>query len=220
MLRDVLDRRLPGRAGDANHPRVELPPPLPGQRLKRRERIRRGEDPPEVVLARGRPGVLGKADDPPCPVAQGTGSELAAIRVLAGQPEEEVALGNGSRESMTACSGRPGGPVGQNLEAGRIGDSLGREVDHAARPAPRGLELCSRDLAVIERNLPAALELLALLVALAGDHDRVALAGDLERLADRGAAVHLDPHVVAGRSCRPRSRRRWPRALRSGGCPR
>jgi len=61
----------------------------------------------------------------------------------------------------------------------------------------------ARHVAVVEGDLAAAFELLALLVALAGDQDDVTRPRHLQRTLDRGAAVGFDLHrgSLAGRGC-------------------
>ena len=76
-----------------------------------------------------------------------------------------------------------------DLGPDRRRDLLGAEVHVGADQLP---QLLDRDLAVIEGDLATVLELLPLLVPLAGDHDHVARPGAPEREGDRGAAVDLD----------------------------
>jgi len=80
--------------------------------------------------------MLRQADHAPRPVRQRAGRELASVRVLAGKAEEEVALGHLARVDHRAL-GTALRPLGNDLEAGRVGDALRREVDHADRPAWR-----------------------------------------------------------------------------------
>ncbi len=67
--------------------------------------------------------------------------------------------------------------------------SSGVELHAGAAQLP---QLLAGDLAVVEGDLAAVLELLALLVALAGDHDRVARPARAQRQRDRRAPVGLD----------------------------
>ena len=138
----------------------------------------------------------GRQTTPHAPSAERAGRELAAVRVLAGKAEEEVARGNLARVDDRAL-----GPAlrafGENLEAGRVGDPLGRKVDHAARPAPSAsssARATSRSSNGIFRppsnSWPCSWPLPAITTVSPS-------AGELERPADRVAAVHLDPHVVA-----------------------
>src|SRR3954469_19503128 len=71
----------------------------------------------------------------------------------------------------------------------------------AASATRSGDQSCTQRLPrhrrVVERDLAPARELLALLVALAGDDDDIAVGGQADRLLDGGAPVDLDVQVVA-----------------------
>ena len=108
---------------------------------------------------------------------------------------------------------------GDQPGAGRGGDLLGCPAPHR-RLAP---DACSAPSAlaghrhVVERDLAPGLELLALLVALAGDHDHVA--GSAPAIA-RAIAARRSTSCSTPGGGRRGSRRRSRRDPRSGGCPR
>ena len=223
---DVLDRGLADRAGDPDHPRAERAAGARGQRLQRRQRIGDGEDPrlPPLRQSCARdPDRCSRAHCGPTTTPQAPGldrrrGELAAVAVRAAQAEEEVA-GAGSRRSRSSpARGGPAAPSASDLGAERGGDLPPASSVHAGLPSLP--QLLAGDLAVVEGDLAAVLELLALLVALAGDHDRVAGLGPAQRQRDRGAAVDLDLDLGAAARPRRRLRRRSPPGPRSAGCRR
>src|SRR4051794_19039028 len=93
-----------------------------------------------------------------------------------------------SRESMTARRG-PSAVVERSSRAPAA--SATRSGDQART------QRLPRHRRVVERDLVPVRELLALLVALAGDDDDIAVGGQRDRLLDRRAPVDLDAHVVA-----------------------
>src|SRR5918993_297350 len=121
--------------------------------------------------------------------------------------------GPASRESITARSGpaRSGSPAASSPAA----RAASRPADRSIMPAPpaasevlRGLssrtlparaclggrsdpQRVARDTAIVEGLLAAVLKLLALLVALAGDHHHVARLGLVDNTRDGAATVHL-----------------------------
>ena len=103
-----------------------------------------------------------------------------------------------SRESITARSGSGAlGVARGQLSLGQGGEPACRQVDHARTPGrARSASRATRH--VVEGLLAAVLELLALLVALPGDHHHVARLGLLDHLRDRAAAVHLALGVRPG----------------------
>ena len=99
-----------------------------------------------------------------------------------------------SRESTTARAGRPGGSRGRPTRGGRRRRPRSRSVVSSitlrgARARPKRL---AGDLAVVERHLAAVLELLSLLVALAGDETDVARLASSTARSIALAAVGLD----------------------------
>src|SRR4051794_3982399 len=104
-----------------------------------------------------------------------------------------------SRESITARRGPSSTTVrGARCEVPAAAAAIHSTLrSRTARPQSRAQSV-TRHGAVVERLLPPTLELLALLVALARDHDHVALAGALDRHRDRPAAVHLALRRGAG----------------------
>ena len=91
----------------------------------------------------------------------------------------------------------PAGLLAVQRAADRARDALDAPVPHALTAA---LQRLARDRDVVERLLAPARELLALLVALAGDHDDVARPREPDRAGDRGAAVDLALDVAAARA--------------------
>ena len=215
---DVLDRGLADRAGDADDPGAERAAPGAGQRLQRRQRVLDREDPARPRSRPGRRATRRPTDDAPG----------------AGRRSPPAANSPPSTRS-------PRRPKKRSPAAGRAGvdrrpprRARRRPRRRSRRPSPRRSrsgargsrrtaqlpQLLAGDLAVVEGDLAAVLELLALLVALAGDHDRVARLGPPEREGDRGAAVDLDLDPVAVLDPGQRLRRRSPPGPRSAGCRR
>ena len=196
---DVLDRRLPGRAGDPDRGAAELA--APGAR----EATAAPASGSSTAKIRA-PGFERSSSAPcsrPTTTAPGAGASAAAAKtppscVLAGQAEEEVAGAD-----LARVDDRPLGPravLGLRRAAPahrrRRRSARGAARSRAA-PGDETLELLAGDVAVVEGDLPAVLELLALLVALAGDHDEVAGLRPAERQRDRGTPVGLDHGALA-----------------------
>src|SRR3954470_11127091 len=94
-----------------------------------------------------------------------------------------------SRESITARRGPCPRPVDRASRA---------PVASATRSGDQSCtQRLPRHRRVVERDLAAARELLALLMALAGDDDDIAVGGQADRLLDGRAPVDLDAQVVA-----------------------
>src|SRR2546423_14146951 len=94
-----------------------------------------------------------------------------------------------SRESITARRGPCPRPVDRASRA---------PVASATRAGDQSCtQRLPRHRGVVEGDLVAVRELLALLVALAGDDDDVAVGGQPDGLLDRRAPVDLDAHVLA-----------------------
>ena len=181
---------LPTEPGDADHLGAEPAPPGAGQGLQRRERIAADEDPA-----------------PPRPAAarRSAGRPRRPRRPAASPPRR-------TRRRRPLAPRRPKkrspGPASPRVDHGPRRE-LGRPPARTIwRPSPRRsapvlsdftrpAQLLASHLAVVEGDLAAALELLALLVALAGDHDGVARAAPARGQRDRGAAVGLDLHPAA-----------------------
>ena len=206
---DVLDRGLADRAGDARAPR------------RRARGARRGPAPaaPQRVLGRRRPrpasrsalaasrrraeaarGELGPRRRPRRRPRAPPAANSPPSRLAAAQAEEEIAGTAGAgvdRRPPRRPARRP--RRGPRPRARRRSPPAGR----ASRRAPQPPQLLAGDLAVVEGDLAAALEFLALLVALAGDDDGVAGLGPAERQRDRGAAVDLDLDLARSPSSAP-----------------
>ena len=115
------------------------------------------------------------------------------------------------------------GRTGQRA-AGELGDLGERQRDHAGAPSGSRPEDLAQHRAVVE-GVHGARDLLAGLVALAGDEHGVARAGQADGRGDRGAPVADLEHLGAvGRRDvarrRPAWRRGWRRGPRSAGCRR
>ena len=131
------------------------------------------------------------------------GGRAAGERVLgevaaAADHDEEVAL-------LDRGGSRPATPVASSVQPARVrrpsgSTSAERERDHAVAPSERS---ASRATSRSSNGQDRPADLLALLVALAGDHDDVAGLGRLERALDRGAAVRLDLEPVRAHRRRP-----------------
>ena len=177
-------------------------PPGAGERLQRGERVVDGEDPgarAQVVLPRwrtkSRPATVD--DDAPGAGLDRRRGELAAVDALAAQAEEEVAgagLAGVDRRPRRRSRPRPG-----RRSPRRSAAAICSGPQLQSRP-----QLLARDLAVVEGDLAAVLELLALLVALAGDHDGVAGPGPAQARARsrRGGRARPRPSWRRSRSRR------------------
>ena len=157
-------------------------PPGAGERLQRRERVLDREDPaPRHRGAFARTGGMrprsGRTRRPR------RRPRARRRRTRRRRRARRAGRRRGRRRRSRGVDRRPprraGAALGDDLGARRRGDLLGARFiaagrSSAARSSPRGAQLLAGDLAVVEGDLAAVLELLALLVALAGDHDRVA----------------------------------------------
>ena len=200
--RDQLLRRgLADRAGDADHGGVELAPPGGREPLQRQQRIGGGEH-----GAAGQPGgVLGRDQHAPRAGGQRVGGEPARRR-RARRPGRRT--GRPARSRACRSTARVGPPSARRRRATRR---------RPRRPGPRSRrsrrtyrrDRLARDRGVVERLLAAVLELLALLVALARDHDDVAGRGPARSRGRSSPAGRrrARPPRAATPGCRPRSRR-------------
>ena len=186
----VLGRGLAGRAGDADHRRAELAPPgaSPGAAAPSAGRRRPAPRPRGPRLAAS--ACSGVVSTPHAPAASACGGEPTAVG--AGSPAGRRTARRGrpraSRSSRARARRRP---VAARAAARRPrrAISLGRSrLSSGAAPRPRA----PRAPRSRRRTGPCGrLELLALLVPLAGDHDHVARLGSGDRLGDRLAAVDV-----------------------------
>ena len=204
---DVLDRRLPRRAGDPDDRAAQLAPPSARQPLQRPQRVVAVEH-PAVDPAGPRPLLRADHATPQAPPSSAPAAKCAAVDVLARQPEEQVARPRRARVDRRPLRGARGTLARDRRPRPRRRSARGRA---RSRRGPQGPELLAGDIAVVERDLAPALELLSLLVALAR---RSRPCRRPRRLAsargDRRAAVdlHLDLGARAGAV---RSRRGSPR---------
>ena len=177
---------------------------LRGDRAGRR-RAERGED----VLRRR---LAGRARDPDDARVRAVTHERAERGERLERLVREQRRRGAADERLVAELGAPADRDEQIavLDAARVdldaGDLLGVRVQLAERrqlveraAGSRGrsepAQRLARDLAVVERDRAVG-ELLALLVALAGDHDHVAFAGLADSAGDRLAPVRLDLGTV------------------------
>ena len=158
----------------------------------------------------------GRTTTPPGPGRDRRRGELAAVAAGAAQAEEEVAgaAGRGidrrpQRRARRRPRRRPRPPARRRSPP-----------RSASRRAAQLAQLLAGDLAIVEGDLAAVLELLALLVPLAGDDDGVARPGPAQRQGDRRPPVDLDLELGGPARRRPRLRRRSPPGPRSAGCRR
>ena len=163
------------------------------------QRVVDREDPRARLRALELGAVLAPDDDAPGAVRRAPRRRRRRRPALApGSPKKRS-----PGADLARVDDRPLGPravLGRGRRLGRAdggGDPLRGELDHAPLAGGEPLELLAGDLAVVEGDLPAALELLALLVALAGDHDEIAGRGPAERQRDRRPAVGLDLDALA-----------------------
>ena len=148
------------------------------RRLERGERIVGGQDPaadrrsavPSEERARS-----GSTTTPQAPASSARAANSPPSARSPRSAEEEI-----PRAHLARVDDRPLGPPALRRRRRLGAGALRRSALGTARssgpgpPASPRAELLPRHLAVVEGDLPPALELLALLVALAGDHDRVA----------------------------------------------
>ncbi len=210
--KDVLRRGLARRASDPDHlcaGCAELAPPRSRERLQRRQRVRMREHrAARGVLAERcarRLGVLVRHQHAPRPCPQRLCRVLGAMRALARQAHEQIAAGHRARVDHRAQRAHL-----RILSAWML-DRLRPRLRGQPRcvPAPHERPLCKRQrLArhrhIVERHLATARELLALLVALARDHQHVARACRPDRLVDRDRAVCDRAHELAVPARAPR----------------
>ena len=204
----VLRRRLADRAGDRDHVRGQVAPPCARQRAERRERMLGGEHGAALGRRGGlaRPGRRG--EHAPCAGRSASAANSPPSTRSPGSATNR-SPGSTARESITTRAGPVGGAVApahaarprpRRRSAGR--SSASRATSATPRATARSASRATVD--VVERLLAPAGELLALLVALAGDHDDVAGLGQLDRAGDRGAAVGLALDVDAAAGTPPK----------------
>ena len=168
---DVLGRRLPGRAGHADHPRARAPAHLGRDLAEGDQRV--GHD--DAALAGG--GFTGRAghEHGRGPGGQRVGGEPGAVGARPRQGDEQVARGDRAR--VDRDSGDRDGRRG--AAAAEVGD-LGRgERDHAAgspASASRATVRSSKGSVRSANCWPCSWPL-------PGDHDHVARAGQCRRRA-------------------------------------
>ena len=194
---------LPTEPGDAHRARAarrQLARPAARQPRQRRGRVGRLDHTGAAAGGRqARPACSGATTTPHAPSSIARSRERAAVAVLARDAEEQIPRCRQPRVDDRSC--RPlRRPVraGTGDEPSRAGgsDLLCGQLDH--RSCARRRHRVSRpqrlagNLAVVEWDLPPALELLALLVPLAGQDHHVARLRQLDRPLDRLAAVGLD----------------------------
>ena len=222
-LRDVLDRRLAGRAGDPHHLGVELPAPLARERLKRRERVALREDPPEPV-ARARPHARAEAGRrrPTRPSARAPAANSPPSAFSPGSPKKR-SPGATSRESITARSGRPVRALARGSR-GRPRRRSARAKGRSITPAPPGAQPVASSSRATSRSSngifrppsnswPCSWPLPAITTV-----SPAPASSSAPRIAARRSTSTT--HVVAPPSIPAGSRRRSPRGPRSAGCPR
>src|SRR5204862_4947737 len=128
-----------------------------------------------------------------------------------GEPPRRIRRLHGSRPATPRTGRRRGPPASRSRPAEVLPPHRSpapppppprRGRRHRARSTGRarrqGSQLLPGHVAIVERDLPAALELLALLVALARDHHRVALPRPPEGDRDRPSAVPPDHDLGRG----------------------
>ena len=135
---DVLDRRLAHRPRDPDDPASQLAPPGPSERLQRGERIRRGQHPAATVF---RPTLGGRARAwsaraPPRPRRPRLRPRAPARRTRPRRRARPAGRRTGPlRRSCARVDDCPLGPPARagdrDLGAGRGGDALWRQLDHA-----------------------------------------------------------------------------------------
>ena len=186
--RSSRSRRSPG---------AELAAPGGREALQRAQRVVGGQHRAAAPASAAAPRRARVSTAPPGPGRQRRGGEAPAVVVLSRQADEQRP-GPAARESIVDALGA----------RGRRRRGCGQQRAPAARATRSGLQrLIARGAATPRRAAPrarrsrrrtascAALELLSLLVALAGDHHHVARLGAGDRQRDRLAPV------------RPRARR-------------
>ena len=172
---DVLDRGLAGRAGDPDHAGSRaraarrgpaIASAASGSRAARTQRRRRRERP-----ARARSRV--DDDAPGARLERRRRRTRRRRRARRGRPKNRSPALDlprvDHRPRRPARRRRRPAPDDSAPAAAAIRSA--RELDHRARRGAAA-QLLAGHLAVVERDLASVLELLALLVALAGDHDR------------------------------------------------
>ncbi len=134
--------------------------------------------PPGALAREPRRRARGRRSTPQAPCVEGRRGEAAAVvRARPARPTNRSPSPSLARVDHGALGREPSSaPAAGSVAPTRRGDPIGRELDHRGRrSAGRAAASSSRaTVAVVERDLPAAVELLPLLVALAGDHDQVA----------------------------------------------
>ncbi len=183
---DVLDRGLAGRAGDPDQRAADRAPPAAAPcacRQRSGSGVERTQARPSPTRPRSPPSGSrsaawrGSTTTPQAPAAIASAAKRPPSTLLARDAEEQIAgpdlarvddgaLGELARSPRTAISAPPSAA---SRSAG--------QVDHAA-PTPSAAQLAPAATSRSSNGLlAAALELLSLLVPLAGDHDEVPGAG-------------------------------------------
>ena len=192
---DVLRRGLAHRAGDPDHGAAQRAPPRGGEALQGGQRIVRGDDRSGLRAARG-VGVRRARRAPPTRRRPAPARAKRPPSTCSPTSPTNRSPGPAARESITARDGPPACGAGATSRP------------PAACATCSGDHSCTQRLTgdgdVVEGHLAPALELLALLVALAGHDDDVARPRQRDGALDRGAAVD-DPLC---RPARPAPRRR------------
>ena len=187
---EVLRRGLAGRAGDADDLRAELPAPrgrerAAARRAGRRPRARRRR-PSAARRARARRAR-------PTRPARAPARRTRPPSTFSPRRPTKRSPGPASRESMTARDG----PVARRRARD---EPRARRPRRPAQASTRARRSASRATVTSSNGtLRAVRELLALLVALAGDDDDVAGARPADRALDRLAAVDVPLGAVAHR---------------------
>ena len=197
---DVLRRGLAGRAGDRDDARAERAPPGARERAERGERVLGRQQHARRARRERRSRCAGPREHPPRAGGERRRGEAPAVGAAPRAGRRTARRRRRARESIDDAAG----PAARD-----------RRRRAGARPPPRRAALASspsrprpqrraRDLDVVEGDRAAARELLAALVALAGDHDDVAGLRERDRARDRLAAV--DDRLDAGAARRSPAR--------------
>ena len=164
---DVLRRGLAGRAGDADDLGAQLAPPRGGEALQRGERVVGGDD-GAGLAQRAASACSGATSTPHAPPASACGREAPAVDVLADAARRtgRRARPRASRSPRARARAVARAPAPRAARRRPAATLLRRPA--RARSASRATATSSNG------HLAAVRELLALLVALAGDHHHVA----------------------------------------------
>src|SRR5256885_8373790 len=156
----------------------------------------------------------GSTTTPQAPASSACAANSPPSACWPGRPKNR-SPGRSSRESAIARSGRPplptiatSAPAAAAMRSGESSITRGATlVDLGSRPSYPGPaaqppQLLLGHVPVVEGDFPSARKLLSLLVALAGDHDRVARRRGAERKGDRCPPVRLDINPAGGQAAR------------------